>query len=205
MELVLVRHAEPVRLTADDTGGAPADPGLTGLGHEQAARLAAWLAHEHFDTLLTSSKLRSVETAIPVAGALGIEPAVDDEWIEYDAQADHYIPMEELRATNDARFQAMVDGRWHEFGGEPPAVFQTRIGAALDRVIAGAPGERVLIICNGGVINVALALVLGLDRHLWFDPGYTSISRIVASRAGIRSVAAVNDTAHLIARREASS
>jgi probable phosphoglycerate mutase len=204
VDLVLVRHAEPVRVGAGDTGGSPADPGLTERGHDQSARLAAWLAHERFDQLLVTSKRRSLETAAPVADALGLSPVVDDGWIEYDAQADHYIPMEELRASNDPRFAAMVDGRWEEFGGEPPAEFRVRVATTLDRVIGASAGQRVLVVCHGGVINVALALVLDLDRHLWFDPGYTSISRIVASRHGIRSVAAVNETAHLIAKREAT-
>lgn len=203
MELVLVRHAEPVRLTSADTGGAPADPGLTSLGHEQASKLAGWLAHEAFDALITSSKRRAIETAAPVATRLGIGPAVDDGWLEYDAQADDYIPMEELRATDDPRFQAMIDGRWQEFGAEHPDVFRAQVSEALDRTIEQHPGKRVLVVCHGGVINVALALVLGLDRHLWFEPGFTSISRIVASRHGIRSATSVNETAHLFATREA--
>lgn len=52
------------------------------------------------------------------------------------------------------------------------------------------------------MINVYLAAVLGLDRHLWFEPGYTSVNRIHASRSGTRSVATVNETAHLVAVRE---
>ena len=64
--------------------------------------------------------------------------------------------------------------------------------------------RRVVAVCHGGVINVALASVLGLDQPLWFDPGYTSISRMAASRTGIRSVSSLNETAHLHARRESA-
>jgi probable phosphoglycerate mutase len=202
MDLVLVRHAEPVRLTSEDTLGAPADPGLTALGHAQANRLADWLAPESFDVLLTSSKQRAIETAAPVAAALGLDPSVDDGWLEYDSQSDDYIPTEELRATKDPRFQAMIDGRWQEFGAEHPDVFRAQVSEALDRTIDAHAGQRVLVVCHGGVINVAVALVLGLDRHLWFEPGYTSISRIVASRRGVRSVTSVNETSHLFATRD---
>jgi probable phosphoglycerate mutase len=96
----------------------------------------------------------------------------------------------------------MVDGRWEEVGAEHPDVFRAQVSAALDRTIADHAGRRVLVVCHGGVINVAIALVAGLDRHLWFEPGYTSISRIVASRSGVRSVVSVNETAHLVAARE---
>jgi probable phosphoglycerate mutase len=202
MDLVLVRHAQPVRLTHADTGGAPADPALTDEGHQQAKRLAAWLAHERFDVLLTSSKRRAIETAAPIAERLGLAPVVDDGWLEYDAQAGDYIPMEEMRANRDPRLQLMADGRWAEFGGTSPEDFVAQVGAALDRTIADHPSQRVLVVCHGGVINVALAIVAGIDRHLWFDPGYTSISRIVAARSGPRSIVSINETAHLIAIRE---
>ncbi len=202
MELILVRHAEPVRVDAHETGGAPADPGLTERGHDQAERVAAWLAHESLDALLVSPKRRAVETAAPIAAACSLSPVEAIDLIEYDAHADHYIPIEEMRAAKDPRYAAMVEGRWEEFGGEPPDAFRGRVAGALDRIVAEFPGQRVVAVCHGGVINVAVAIVAGLDRHLWFDPVYTSISRIVASRNGIRSVVSVNDTGHLVATRE---
>ena len=42
MDLLLVRHAEPVRITAEEGGGAPVDPGLTARGVDQSHRLARW-------------------------------------------------------------------------------------------------------------------------------------------------------------------
>ena len=45
------------------------------------------------------------------------------------------------------------------------------------------------------MINVALAIVLGLEQPLWFEPRYTSLSRMLASRTGIRSVATLNELA----------
>ncbi len=202
MELILVRHAEPVRIDSHESGGRPADPGLTERGRAQAERAAAWLAFESIDALLVSPKRRAVETADAIAKACGLEPVVAPDLVEYDARADHYIPIEELRANDDPRFKAMVEGRWEDFGGEPPELFRSRIAGALDRVIDSYPGQRVVAVCHGGVINIALALVAGLDRLLWFDPVYTSMSRIHASRRGVRSVASINDTGHLVATRE---
>jgi probable phosphoglycerate mutase len=45
MELLLIRHALPVRVEGAE--GTAADPDLSDLGHEQAKALAAWLADEH--------------------------------------------------------------------------------------------------------------------------------------------------------------
>ncbi len=204
MELLLIRHALPVRITTEDSGGAPADPGLTETGHNQAARLAAWLSAEGVDGVVSSPLRRATETAAPIAGALGLTTKVVDGLHEYDSAADSYIPIEEMRAEKSERWRAMVEGRWEDYGGEPPEEFRARIVPCLDRIISENPGRRVAAVCHGGVINVYLAAILGIDRHLWFDPEYTSISRVRASRNGTRSVASVNESAHLVATRGVS-
>lgn len=204
MELLLIRHALPTRITAEESGGSPADPGLTESGREQAARLAAWLRVEGVDHVVSSPLRRATETAAPVAQALGLTTEIVDGLHEYDSVADSYIPIEEMRAENSERWQAMVEGRWEEYGGEPPDQFRSRIVPCLDGVIAAHPGRTVAAVCHGGVINVYLAAILGIDRALWFDPEYTSISRVHASRTGTRSVASVNEAAHLVATRRAS-
>lgn len=203
MELLWVRHAEPERVAPGT--GVPANPPLTANGREQAQRLAEWLAHERVDAVVSSPQLRARETAAPIAAAHGLDVEVVEGLVEYDVQADHYIPMEELRATNDPRLQDMVEGRWDAFGGESPDTFKARIAETVDGLVARHTGRRVVAVCHGGVINVALALVLGIDRLLWFDPHYTSLSRMVASRTGVRSLASLNERAHLEARRETTT
>lgn len=200
MELLWVRHAEPERIAPGS--GRPANPSLTAHGKAQAQRLADWLAHEHIDAVVSSPQQRAIETARPIADAHGLAADVVDGLVEYDVQSDHYIPMEELRATNDPRLAAMMEGRWESFGGESPEIFAARVRDTIDVLVAAHPGERVVAVCHGGVINVALATVLELDRLLWFDPHYTSLSRMIASRTGVRSLASLNEQAHLIARRE---
>jgi probable phosphoglycerate mutase len=200
MDLLWVRHAEPQRVAPGS--GAPADPALTPRGHEQAARLGAWLAPEPITHVLSSPQRRARETAAPIAEAHCLDVEIFDGLVEYDVQSDHYIPIEELRATNDQRLRDMIEGRWEAFGGESTDIFRARIAETVDAIVAAHPGERVVAVCHGGVINVALALVLGLDALLWFDPGYTSLSRMAASRTGARSLVTLNERAHLEARRE---
>ncbi|HZA87486.1 MAG TPA: histidine phosphatase family protein, partial [Acidimicrobiales bacterium] len=62
MELLLVRHARPLRAESID---GPADPGLSPLGRRQADALAAWLATEAIDAIYTSPLRRALETAAP--------------------------------------------------------------------------------------------------------------------------------------------
>jgi 2,3-bisphosphoglycerate-dependent phosphoglycerate mutase len=198
VDLLLIRHAEPERV-APGSGSNPADPRLTERGREQAQRLARWLEHEPVDAILTSPLRRAHETAAVVGDTVGIDVEVVEGLKEYDANADHYIPVEELRETRDHHWRAMVEGRWKELGGEDPDVFQHRVVPCVDDIVRRFPGGRVAAVCHGGVINVYLAALLGLERHLWFEPAYTSISRVAAARTGERSVVTLNETAHLVA------
>jgi probable phosphoglycerate mutase len=197
VELVLVRHAEPVRM---EGAGRPADPHLTPRGCDQAARLAAWLAEEEVGHLVTSPLLRARETAAPVAAALGLEPEVVDGVAEWDVGSHEYIPVEELRELQDERWFAMIEGRWAESGGPDPRTYRQQVVAAMEDVIERFPGRRVVIVCHGGAINAYLGHVAGIERPLWFEPSYTSISRVAASRAGVRSIVSVNETGHLRVR-----
>lgn len=201
MDLVLVRHAEPVRTPAGSVDG-PADPGLTPLGDAQSQRLADWLARERIDAVLSSPMRRARETAEPLAEALGLDVEIVGGLIEYDSTSEDYIPMEELQAAGDPRWLAMVEGRWEEFGAASASVFKANVARTIDEIIERFPGQRVVAVCHGGVVNCALASILEIDRYLWFEPAYTSISRVVASRSGIRSLVSLNERAHLEATRD---
>src|SRR3989442_15884132 len=109
MALLWVRHAARERIAPGT--GFPADQSLTARGREQAERLAAWLALEPIDVVLSSPQRRAIETAEPVARAHGLDVQVVVGLGEYDVQADSYIPMEELRATGDPRLAPLYEGR----------------------------------------------------------------------------------------------
>lgn len=193
MELILVRHAEPVRIVDAD---GPADPPLAERGARQAEALAAYLAEEGIGAVWSSPMLRARETAAPLAAALGIDVVVDTELAEWDREATSYIPIEELKAAKDERWVAMVEGNLEGDGIDLDA-FRTGVVGAMDHIVTGNPGASVAVVCHGGVINTYLAHILGIDRPLWFEPKYTSIHRVLASRRGDRSLETLNEVAHL--------
>lgn len=185
MELLLIRHARPNRAGG---GAGPADPSLSPLGRRQADALASWLAGEPIDAVYTSHLRRAVETAEPLAAKLGLRPVVDESVAEYDADAPDYIPVEELRAVGDPRWK------------EPPAdlpEFARRVVDGIERISSAHSGERVAVVCHGGVVNVYMSWVLGLGPAMFFLPAYTSVSRVLASSTGNRSLATLNETGHL--------
>lgn len=194
MELLLIRHALPVRRELEQ---GIADPELSGAGHEQAALLAAYLAEETIDALYTSPLRRARETAAPIAATAGLDVVVVDDVAEWDRTSREYIPVEELKAADDPRWRAMVAGEF-EMHDETPVSFRARVVSAVDAIIDRHPGQRVAVTCHGGVVNAYLAHILGLPVSPgFFYPNYTSIHRVAASRSGHRSIVTVNETPHL--------
>jgi probable phosphoglycerate mutase len=183
----------------DDADG-PADPALSDEGRAQAVRLAGWLGREPIDAVYVSPMRRAVETAAPLADALGVEPVVDDELAEFDRDAHFYIPLEELKAAGDERYLKMVRG---EYDGEvDPHTFREVVAVAIERIIEARPGPTVAVVCHGGVINAWASQVLGLPEPLFFEPFYTSVNRFLASSRGHRSVVSLNDLGHLHGTRD---
>ena len=194
MELLLIRHALPIR---GEGAAGPADPPLSEVGHRQAESLVRWLAPEPLDAIVVSPMVRARETAAPLVAARELEAVVHEGVAEFDKDADSYVPMEELKAAGDPRWQEIVDGGYFGDGDLTPEQFQSTVVAAVEEVIAANAGGTAAIVCHGGVINAYVAHVLGIDELLFFEPGYTSINRIRASRRGHRMVVGLNETAHL--------
>lgn len=190
---MLIRHARPERLELDE---GPADPPLDATGAAQAEALASWLVDEGLDALYTSPLRRARETAAPVAARLGLQPVVADGVAEWDRDASAYIPTEDLPRVAPDVWRAMTGGDWDALGIDLPA-FLHRVATTLERIAADHRGQRVAVVCHGGVINAWAAQVLGLSRTLFFEPDYTSLSRFLVASSGQTSVRSLNEAAHL--------
>ena len=96
MDVLLIRHAESANnaLWARDpdafTSSRTHDPPLTDLGFEQADLLARHLAERgaRIDRLVASPMLRAIQTARPLAAALGLELEV---WVEVHERGGIYV------------------------------------------------------------------------------------------------------------------
>lgn len=194
MEIVFVRHGLPLRVELE-TGIA--DPELAAEGHEQAAKMAAYLGVEDVEAVYVSPLRRALETARPLCKVLGLGAVVSEGVAEFDRNSREYVPVEELRATNDPRWEKLLRGEWDGVD-EDPSIFKARVVATVEDMIARHPGGRVVVVCHGGVINQYLAHVLGIETHVgFFYPKYTSIHRVMAARSGQRSIVSINEASHL--------
>lgn len=195
MEIVLVRHALPVRIDGTDDGG-PADPGLAERGLEQAARVVQALAGDSIDALYTSPALRARQTAAPLEQALGMTAEVEPGIAEFDTADSSYVPVEELKAANDPRWHALMQGDLYSRGVDP-AEFRQRVVDAVERIVARHPGGRAVLFSHAGAINAAAGHVLQQERTIWFPPAYCSLTRIGAARDGRRGITSLNETGHV--------
>jgi broad specificity phosphatase PhoE len=209
MQLLLVRHGEPLAVS-EQSGGA--DPALSPQGHEQAAAVAAWVAAggEEIVEVVVSGMRRARETATPVAGALGLEPVVDPELAEFDVGRPSYQPVHARLGSDDPDWRRIREGWFPEF--VDAAAFTARVTGAFGRIVerartrsAAEPDHRrgeagresVLVVCHAGVINTFLAGELGLARPLTFPLDHGGLSRVLVSRTGRVRVRSVNETGHV--------
>jgi probable phosphoglycerate mutase len=195
MELLLIRHALPVRV--ENVEGVAADPELEEAGRAQAEALADWLKDEPIDALYASPLRRAVQTAEPVSARTGLPIVIDNELAEFDRQTHFYIPIEELKAEKDERWDDLIAGRWGPDGEVDPNTFRRVVVEAVERVIDAHPGGSVAAVCHGGVINAYLSSLLDLEFPMFFEPAYTSISRVLASRSGHRQIKTINEHGHV--------
>ena len=194
MELLLVRHALPIRRELVD---GPADPELSADGHAQAEHLATYLSTEHLDAIYASPLRRARQTAEAVASRHSLDVQVSEGVAEFDRLSNDYIPTEELKAANDPRYHAMINGEW-DTDEETSDEFRARAVQTIEELIEAHPAQRIAVVCHGGVINGYIGHVLGLTgTRGFFYPNYTSINRIAAARGGTRTVVTINETSHL--------
>lgn len=146
--------------------------------------------------MVSSPQLRARETARPTAEKLGLDLDILDGLAEYDRDLPAYIPIEDAQQEFRAVYDRIKAGYLPEqIDGE---AFVSRVLDSAARIAAdSAPTDTVVAFAHGGVINVLLQDVLGLERPLTFPIDYCSITRILYSRTGRRTVATVNENGHV--------
>ena len=194
MELLLIRHALPIRRELVE---GRADPELSAAGHRQAEHLAEYLSDEPLDAIYASPLRRARQTAEPLARLQGVDVVIEDGVAEYDRDSNEYVPMEELKASGDPRWHAMLAGEWGN-PDVPRHIWEENVVTTVERLVANHGGQKIAIVCHGGVLTAYLGWVLKVpDSQNMFYPNYTSIHRVAAARSGERSILTINETAHL--------
>jgi broad specificity phosphatase PhoE len=190
--VLLIRHALPLR----SEPGEGSDPDLSEEGIEQAKRLPDALARFPITRLVSSPQRRAVQTAQPVADALGLGIDIDDRLAEYDRDLAHYIPIEQIAAEYPAELARLASGHLPSTVDED--AFLARINDGIRDVASTGDHEAtVAVFSHGGVINGLLHAILRTERILCVNVDYAGITRLLSSRKGDLYVASVNGTEHV--------
>lgn len=189
--LLIVRHGR----TDHNASGlllGRLDPPLDALGREQAAAVAGAIGP--VDRVITSPLLRARETA----AAFGVEPIVDDRWIEVDYGEFDGRPLGEVSSETWTAWR--TDPDFTPPGGESLQTLGERVASALDELAAdGSPTDRTtVIVTHVSPVKAAVCWALGVGPlvswRLWV--ANASITRIgTTPRGGVLHT--FNDVTHL--------
>lgn len=204
--LLLVRHGESQPAHPDrpfplvDGHG---DPPLHTTGLAQADAVGAWLSARHnagepIDAIYVTTLQRTHQTAAPLAAALGLTPRVEADLREVhlgDWEGGEF--RSRIRSDSELVGRMLSEERWDVIpGSEPLDVFDARVMAGIDRIIAAHPDQRVVVVAHGGVIAHVLHRAADSRRFAFLGVDNGSISELVTSDAG-RRVRSFNQTSHL--------
>jgi len=201
-EVLLIRHGQQdVNLQAA-TVGEWIDPPLSEQGRQQARLLGEALSVVQFDGIFASPLRRARETASEVARHHDLEVRFLDDLREVEVFRD--VPPDKTaleffgKELLEAVRRRMLDERnWDVYPySESSYDFKKRAINAVETVIATNAGERVAIVCHGGVINAYIGHIIGSRYDMFFRPAHASVS-IVVSGEGRRILRLLNDTHHL--------
>ncbi|MBG01070.1 MAG: phosphoglycerate mutase [Acidimicrobiaceae bacterium] len=204
--LILIRHGESNVTVERILGGEKSCTGLSDLGRDQASALRERLEKEAVgvDVLYASTMPRAIETAEIIKPALKVEDLLlDSELVEHrpgDADGKPYDELEQIFGLND------YYGRPHvSFAPDAESLqgFHFRVSLALENLIAKHVSEVIMVVCHGGVIDVAIRQLLDLPRRGQFDLWTlnTSLTEFVVddteAKRGRWTLIRYNDHAHL--------
>ncbi len=201
MDLLLIRHGQSEAYVE----GRPfplidghGDPPLSALGRDQAGKVADRLAGAGIDAIYVTTLCRTAQTAAPLAERLGLAPVVEADLREVhlgEWEGGLYRKM--VAEFHPIAQRMFAEERWDVIpGAEALVSFDGRVRAAIGRLAAAHPSQRVAVFTHGGVIGQALALASGSRPFAFNTADNASISRLIvtADRWFVRSF---NDTAHL--------
>ena len=202
--MLLIRHGESEVTVKQIIGGELACTGLSPLGRSQAEALGTRWERGHepkVDALWASTLPRAIETAELLAPSLGgLKVHTHSDLVERRPGEADGVGYEEFGSL----FEWTGDFHPHlplAPGGESLAAFSYRTGQALYELVEGYPGTSMMVVCHGGVIDIAMRLFLGLGMttHFMLWTLNTSITEFVSTdEPGMWRLVRYNDSAHLL-------
>jgi probable phosphoglycerate mutase len=190
--LLLVRHGENDYLKKDRLPGHLPGIHLNERGREQAAELARTLGQLPIKAIYASPLERAVETAEPLAHALGLGIQIRPPLTDVDPGLWTGRSWKDLRRTKDWKVIQHTPSQFQFPGGETFLQAQQRVAAALAEIAAAHKKEMVAVVFHADPIKLAVAYYLGLPldnfQRLTIHAGSVTVLKIDGSAARLVSI-----------------
>lgn len=186
-EVILVRHGETMparRGERFDLLDGHGDPPLGPDGLRQADDVGRHLCAEgEIDAIYVTNLRRTVETAAPLASALGLEPVVEARLREiYLGEWEGGLYRQHMAEGHPLAGELVRQERWDVVpGAESNEAFSERLSAAIGDIAERHRGRRVVAFSHGGAIGMLLAIASGSRPFSFVASDNGSISRIVVT------------------------
>lgn len=197
--LIAVRHGETAWNVGTRIQGQ-LDIGLNATGEWQARRVGQALADEAIDVVYASDLTRAWNTALEIARPLGLQVRPEPRLRERAFGCFEGMSFAEIEQNlpDQARLWRERDPAFTPEGGESLLVFRDRITAVAAELAARHPGELVVLVAHGGVMDVLYraATRQGLQAPRTWLLGNASINRLLWTPEGFILVG-WSDTTHV--------
>lgn len=162
-ELLLIRHGQ-TDFNRELRFQGHVDAPLNATGHAQAARLAARLAGEDLDLVVSSDLTRARDTAAPLLARRVLPSRLDAAWREQAFGALEGLVVSDVPALHPALWDAWSR---HEAdtappGGESYRAFHARVMAALKALAEAHAEARIAVFTHGGALDMVWRDLHGL-------------------------------------------
>jgi len=197
--ILAIRHGETA-WNVDTRIQGHLDIPLNDTGHWQAERLGQSLAGEDIAAIYASDLSRAHETALYVGRAAGV-PVVAELGLRERGFGDfegRTFAEIEIALPDQAERWRKRDPSFSPAGGESLLQVQERVLATVDRLAVQHPGELIVLVGHGGVMDVLYRAATRLDlqaARTW-QLGNTAVNRLLWSPEGL-SLVGWSDTQHL--------
>ncbi len=142
---------------------------VSDLGRQQALMLAEYVSRKFQPDALYASPMRRVQLTLePLRARLPSLPmTLEDGLREVDFGAWTGLGWHEISerfgVTAYDWLDALERGTMPE--AEPEELFRRRVESTLRRILANESGRTVVVACHGGVVRMALSILLELPLH----------------------------------------
>ena len=197
--LIVLRHGETA-WNVDTRIQGQLDIGLNATGVRQAQQLGEALADETVAAIYASDLARARDTALAVAGPLGMEVVAEPRLREraFGQFEGRTFADIEANSPDEARRWRTRDPDFEPEGGESLIVFRRRVTAVASELAARHPGALVVLVAHGGVMDVLYRAATGqeLQAPRTWHLGNAAINRLLWTPQGF-SLIGWGDIAHL--------